>query len=75
MFDAYLTTSTAPARTFGSLPIIDTLAANDPSILKTTNSVPRGTMERGPYMKRPVTIWAPSSVNTASFTRWFAVTF
>ncbi len=44
--DPHLTTSTAPARTFGSLPIIDTLAANDPSILNTTNSVPRGTMVR-----------------------------
>lgn len=36
------TTSTAPARTFGSLPMMDTLAAKEPSILKTTNSVPLG---------------------------------
>lgn len=33
------------------------------------------TMSSGPYMKRPVTTWRPSSLNTASFTRWFAVTF
>lgn len=32
-------------------------------------------MSRGPYMKRPITICAPSSVNTVSFTRWLAVTF
>lgn len=44
--DSYLTTSTAPARTFGSLPIMDTLAANEPSILNTTNSVLRGTIVR-----------------------------
>lgn len=36
------TTSTAPARTLGSLPMMDTLAAKEPSILKTTNSVPLG---------------------------------
>lgn len=40
-----------------------------------TFSPVRVTMSRGPYMKRPVTAWAPSSVNTASFTRWLAVTF
>lgn len=40
-----------------------------------TFSPVRVTMSRGPYMKRPITIWTPSSVNTASFTRWFAVTF
>lgn len=33
------------------------------------------TMSRGPYMKRPVSVCTPSSVNTASFTRWLAVTF
>lgn len=43
---SYLTTSTAPARTLGSLPMMDTLAANEPSMLKTTNSVPRGTTVR-----------------------------
>lgn len=32
-------------------------------------------MSRGPYMNRPITVWAPSSVKTASLTRWFAVTF
>lgn len=36
------TTSTAPARTLGSLPMMDTLAAKEPSMLKTTNSVPLG---------------------------------
>ena len=34
--DAYLTTSTAPGLTFGSLPMIDTLAVNDPSIENST---------------------------------------
>lgn len=37
-----LTTSTAPARTLGSLPMMDTLAAKEPSMLNTTNSVPLG---------------------------------
>lgn len=32
-------------------------------------------MSRGPYMKRPITTWAPPSVQTASLRRWFAVTF
>lgn len=32
-------------------------------------------MSRGPYMKRPVTTCMKSSVNTASLTRWLAVTF
>ena len=41
-----LTTSTAPGRTLGSLPMIDTLAANDPSMLKTTHSMPRGNTVR-----------------------------
>ncbi len=40
-----------------------------------TFSPARVTMSRGPYMKRPVTICWESSVNTASFTRWLAVTF
>jgi len=35
----YLTTSTAPAQTFGSLPLTDLLAAKEPSMLKTTHSV------------------------------------
>lgn len=40
-----------------------------------TFSPAKVTMSRGPYMKRPVrTCWL-SSVNTASFTRWLAVTF
>ena len=41
-----LTTSTAPGRTLGSLPMIDTLAAKDPSMLKTTHSMPRGNTVR-----------------------------
>lgn len=40
-----------------------------------TFSPAKVTMSRGPYMKRPVTTCWESSVNTASFTRWFAVTF
>jgi len=42
----YLTTSTAPARTFGSLPRIETLAVNEPSILNTTASVLGGKTAR-----------------------------
>ena len=42
----YLTTSTAPALTFGSLPMIDTLAVNEPSILNTTASVLGGSTVR-----------------------------
>ena len=34
--NAHLTTSTAPGLTFGSLPMIDTLAVNDPSIENST---------------------------------------
>lgn len=44
--DPHLTTSTAPARTFGSLPMMDTLAAKEPSMLNTTNSAPHGKMVR-----------------------------
>ncbi len=40
-----------------------------------TFSPAKVTMSRGPYMKRPVTTCWESSVNTASFTRWLAVTF
>lgn len=40
------TTSTAPARTLGSLPMIETLAVKEPSMLKTTASVPRDTTVR-----------------------------
>lgn len=39
----YLTTSTAPALTLGSLPVTDILAVNEPSILNTTHSVFGGT--------------------------------
>lgn len=35
----YLTISTAPALTFGSFPLTDILAVNEPSILNTTHSV------------------------------------
>ena len=42
----YLTTSTAPARTFGSLPRMETLAVNEPSILNTTASVLGGKTAR-----------------------------
>ncbi len=42
----HLTTSTAPALTLGSLPMMDTLAVNDPSILNTTHSVLAGTTVR-----------------------------
>lgn len=38
-FPPYLTISTAPALTFGSLPVTDILAVKDPSMLKTTHSV------------------------------------
>jgi len=41
-----LTTSTAPALTFGSLPMIDTLAVNEPSMENTTVSVLGGRMAR-----------------------------
>lgn len=43
-FTTYLTTSTALALTFGSLPVTDTLAVKEPSILNTTHSVFGGTM-------------------------------
>lgn len=42
----YRTTSTAPARTLGSLPMMDTLAVKEPSMLNTTDSVPRATTVR-----------------------------
>lgn len=42
---------------------------------KFTFSPAKVTMSRGPYIKRPVTTCWLSSVNTASFTRWLAVTF
>ncbi len=51
----YLTTSTAPGRTLGSLPIIETLAANEPSMLKTTHSIPRGKTVR----KASALVWSP----------------
>lgn len=35
----YLTMSTAPGLTFGSRPVTETLAENDPSMLNTTISV------------------------------------
>lgn len=35
----YLTMSTAPGRTFGSRPVTETLAENEPSMLNTTVSV------------------------------------
>lgn len=44
--NTHRTTSTAPGRTLGSLPMIDTLAAKDPSMLKTTHSIPRGSTVR-----------------------------
>lgn len=43
---AYRTTSTAPARTLGSLPMMETLAVKEPSMLNTTDSVPRATTVR-----------------------------
>ena len=42
----HLTTSTAPARTLGSFPIMETLAVKEPSMLKTTHSVLGGTTVR-----------------------------
>lgn len=42
----YRTTSTAPARTLGSLPMMETLAVKEPSMLNTTDSVPRATTVR-----------------------------
>lgn len=42
----YLTTSTAPGRTLGSLPMMETLAAKEPSMLKTTHSIVRGNTVR-----------------------------
>lgn len=44
--NTHRTTSTAPGRTLGSLPMIDTLAAKDPSMLNTTHSMPRGSTVR-----------------------------
>lgn len=56
----YLTTSTAPGRTLGSLPIMETLAANEPSMLKTTHSIPRGKTVR----KASPLVWSPLRGNT-----------
>ena len=57
---AYLTTSTAPGRTLGSLPRIETLAVNEPSILKTTASV------WGERIARLLSthVWSPLEMNS-----------
>lgn len=52
---SYLTTSTAPARTLGSLPMMETLAVKEPSMLKTTASVPRATTVR----QHSAYVWSP----------------
>lgn len=57
--NTHLTTSTAPARTLGSLPIMETLAAKDPSMLNTTHSIPRGSTVR----KASAFVWSPLKVN------------
>ena len=51
----YLTTSTAPGRTLGSLPIIDILAVKEPSMLNTTVSVRGGRTVR----YRSTAVWSP----------------
>lgn len=51
----YLTTSTAPALTFGSLPLTDMLAVNEPSILNTTHSVLGGITAK----KKSTDVWSP----------------
>lgn len=49
------TTSTAPGRTLGSLPMSETLAAKEPSMLNTTQSIPRGSTVR----KASALVWSP----------------
>lgn len=51
----YLTTSTAPALTFGSLPVTETLAVKEPSMLKTMHSVFGGTTAK----KKSTAVWSP----------------
>jgi len=52
---SYLTTSTAPAQTFGSFPLTDLLAAKEPSMLKTTHSVLGGITA----IKKSTDVWSP----------------
>ena len=54
-----LTTSTAPARTFGSFPVTETDAVNDPSMLNTTHSVFGGTTDK--YIEQLV--WSPLKID------------
>ena len=47
--------STAPALTLGSLPVTETLAVKEPSMLKTTHSVFGGITA----MKKSTDVWSP----------------
>lgn len=49
------TTSTAPGRTLGSLPMSETLAAKEPSMLNTTHSIPLGSTVRN----ASALVWSP----------------
>ena len=53
--NTYRTTSTAPGLTFGSLPMIETLAVNEPSIEKTTTLVWGGNTSS----EKSVNVWSP----------------
>lgn len=54
----YLTISTAPALTFGSFPLTDILAVNEPSILNTTHSVFGGITAK----KKSTDVWSPLTI-------------
>ena len=54
-YNYYLTMSTAPALTLGSLPVTETLAVKEPSMLKTTHSVFGGITA----MKKSTDVWSP----------------
>lgn len=56
-----LTTSTAPALTFGSRPVTDMLAVNEPSMLKTTASVFGGMTAK----KKCTLVWSPLKMEVA----------
>lgn len=47
--------STAPGRTFGSRPVTETLAENEPSMLNTTVSVWGGTIAN----RKSTLVWSP----------------
>lgn len=54
----YLTTSTAPALTLGSLAVTETLAVKEPSILNTTHSVLGGMTVK----KKSKDVWSPLKI-------------